>query len=68
MATYQDGGRRRATPNSVTAAKRSAEKRRCPKCERKSALVFISEETRFGSACRWDDCAYTNMHEREWQS
>lgn len=64
MAIYNDGGVRKATPNSRTAARRSALKRQCPKCGRKSALVHISEPEFFGPACRWDDCGYRNMHER----
>lgn len=53
MATYRDGNVRKATPNSVTAAKNSAERRRCPKCRRKSAVVH-SAEMRM-TYCRWSD-------------
>lgn len=55
MATYTDGGRSRATPNTVTAMKRSAEARRCPTCKRKSALVRPPDG---GTYCRWEDCSY----------
>lgn len=64
MATYQSGGVRRSTPNSRTAASSSAKKRQCPRCQRKSALVFISEDVHFGFACRWPDCGYANLTER----
>lgn len=62
MATYLDGNVRRATPNTVTAMKRSAESRRCPKCNRKSALQRWSDDFARGSACRW--CDYATY--REW--
>ena len=52
MATFQDGNRRKATANTVTAMKRSAERRQCPKCERKSAIVRFDTGER---ACRWCD-------------
>lgn len=51
MATYLDGNRRRATPNTVTAMKRSAESRKCPECGRKSALRYDVELG--ASYCRW---------------
>jgi hypothetical protein len=41
---YLDGNRNRATPNSRKAAARSAENRRCPKCQRKSALTSLPME------------------------
>lgn len=53
MATFLDGNVRRATANTVTAMKRSAERRKCPKCGRKSALVRVSEDWGRGSVCRW---------------
>lgn len=65
MATYQSGGVRKATPNSVAAARRSAESRKCPKCGRKSALVFYSDEVMFGRTCRWQDCDYSHMNMRD---
>lgn len=38
MATYRDGNVHRATPNTVAAMRRGAESRRCPNCNRKSAM------------------------------
>lgn len=45
------------------AMSRSAEARRCPKCNRKSALVKVSiEDSWFISRyCRWDDCDYVKV-------
>ncbi len=43
------------------AMSRSAEKRRCPKCGRKSALLLVNDETMFGRYCRWDDCGYERV-------
>lgn len=44
------------------AMSRSAEKRRCPKCQRKSALVRVPTDFKGGvesvTYCRWDDCDY----------
>lgn len=42
------------------AMKRSAEKRRCPKCDRKSALVRLPRTDEYVAVtyCRWDDCDY----------
>jgi hypothetical protein len=65
MATYQDGNVRRATPNSVKAAQRSATSRQCPKCKRKSALVDYSDDLMFGRACRWADCTYESLTMRD---
>lgn len=53
LATYQDANRRNATPNTVTAMKRSADSRRCPRCGRGSALVRFSEDWGMGVSCRW---------------
>jgi ribosomal protein S27AE len=64
MATYQDGNVRRATPNTVTAMRRSATNRQCPQCRRKSALRFHSDDLGFGSTCRWQDCGYTTYRAR----
>jgi hypothetical protein len=64
MATYQDGNVRHATANTVTAMKRSAKTRQCPKCGRKSALKFVSDEWMFASACRWRDCGYESITQR----
>lgn len=62
MATFQDGGRRRATTNTVKAMERSAAARQCPKCGRKSALSRVSDEWQFGHYCRW--CGYENITQR----
>ena len=35
---------------------RSAERRRCPKCNRKSAITTFTDEWGVGHYCRWDDC------------
>ncbi len=47
-----------------SAQKRSAEHRRCPKCDRKSAIVRHVDEG-FGVArwCRWADCDYETFYE-----
>lgn len=68
MATFQDGGRKRATANTVSAMRRRAERRQCPECGRKSAI--ISERDDWGdrlvliSVCRWKDsglCGFTRV-------
>lgn len=62
MATYQNGGKRTATANTVTAMRSGATKRQCPKCGRKSALVRIDDVT----ACRWTEqgkCDYVRLPE-----
>jgi hypothetical protein len=64
MATYTSGGVRKATTNTVKAMARSAATRQCPKCDRKSALKFVSDEQGFGFFCRWQDCDYENIHPR----
>lgn len=66
MATFQSGGVRKATANSVKAAERSASSRQCPKCGRKSALRNFSDDLMFGNACRWPDCDYENITIRPW--
>jgi hypothetical protein len=65
MSTYRNGSVRTATPNSVTAAKRSAENRRCPACGRKSALRWCIERNGklMGWRCRWDDCDHSTVRE-----
>ena len=44
------------------AMARSAERRRCPRCHRKSALVRLPSDPDRGllsaTYCRWDDCDY----------
>lgn len=64
MATRRSGNVRVATTNSVTSAVRSAENRRCPKCSRKSALKFHSDDLGYGSCCRWPDCDYERITAR----
>lgn len=39
----------------VKAKERQAEKRLCPKCQRKSALKPWDQEIVWGVACRWCD-------------
>lgn len=63
MATRLDGNVRKATPNTVTAMRRSAEMRRCPKCKRGSALVHVGDQDIL-SACRWAEqgkCDYVSL-------
>lgn len=52
------------------AMTRSAERRRCPKCNRKSAILKVTpwelpvSDTAYVSAyCRWDDCDYARIRE-----
>ncbi len=42
------------------AMSRSAERRRCPKCQRKSALVRVPADDFYWGVtyCRWNDCDY----------
>ncbi len=44
--------------------RRSAESRRCPKCQRKSALVRLPRTDEFLAMtyCRWNDCDYERHH------
>jgi len=65
MARYVSGGVSKATANTVAGMQRSAEKRRCPQCGRKSALKFHSDDFSFGSYCRWEDCNYKRLTIRE---
>lgn len=61
----KSGGKSRGdTPNQIAAKRRLAERRRCPACGRKSALVRFSDEFQFGRYCRWDDCGYESIHLR----
>jgi ribosomal protein L37AE/L43A len=61
MATRTDGNTKRATTNTVTAMRRSAQSRQCPKCQRKSALKRYDDGTYSGVFCRWDDCDYKRL-------
>lgn len=40
-----------------------AERRECPKCQRKMALLHHSDEWSFGSCCRW--CDYSAIQQRD---
>lgn len=64
MARYTSGGVSRATANTVKGMQRSAESRRCPQCDRKSALKHYSDEMFYGVYCRWEDCGYKRLSER----
>ena len=48
----------RKGPTFAAAMKQSAEKRRCPNCERKSAIVRFTDDFGNGGWCRWPDCGY----------
>jgi ribosomal protein S27AE len=65
MARRMDGNVSKATANTVTAMRRSAENRRCPKCGRGSALKFRSDHYAFGSVCRWADCGFERLTLRD---
>lgn len=54
-----------ASNQALAAARRSAERRKCPKCGRKSALKHHSDDTMFGRYCRWEDCGYEDMKMRD---
>lgn len=61
MTTRKQTFSRRNSGNVAAAQRNSAEKKRCPKCNRKSALKFYSLPDMFGFACRWPDCGYESM-------
>lgn len=63
MALRKNTTTAKATPNTVTAMKRSATNRQCPACHRKSALKFHSDDLMFGHACRW--CGWEHMTARD---
>lgn len=65
MATRVSGGVTKATDNTVTAMRNSAERRQCPDCGRKSALVRFSDDLAHGQQCRWPDCGYWFAFDRE---
>lgn len=66
MSSWQNADTRRLRVASLSAAmSRSAESRQCPKCGRKSALKFVSDEMGFGRYCRWNDCDYDTYRLRE---
>lgn len=60
MTTRQKPYSRRPTANNRAAQRASAERRRCPKCRRKAALVTVRDFS-IGiriTSCRWSDCDY----------
>lgn len=70
MATYQDGNKRTATANTVASMRRQAERRKCPSCGRKSAIVSWAEDWGNGPVflrvCRWKEqglCDYEQVRE-----
>lgn len=56
---------KRNAGNTAAAQSRSAAKRQCPACGRKSALAWHSDPEMFGWACRWQDCRHETMTVRE---
>jgi ribosomal protein S14 len=58
MSQYRDAAGRHDSSAQTAAKIRSAERRRCPKCGRKSALVRIENDYGHGRVCRWDDCQH----------
>jgi len=66
QARLNDSHRRRSDAFAHAMA-RSAERRQCPKCQRKSAVVRLSrDEDDFISAyCRWEDCGWCRVRP-EW--
>jgi hypothetical protein len=52
-------GQTRTDSYEQSAAKfERAERRRCPKCQRKSALVRLHNDFGHGLVCRWADCGH----------
>lgn len=64
---YYTGPSGKRTSAFRAAMSRSAEKRRCPACGRKSALVRLPYDPDRGllavTYCRWEDCDYERHHE-----
>lgn len=52
----RDAAGRHDTANQRAAKIRSAEKRRCPECQRKAAMVKTPESYEIRAYCRW--CGY----------
>ena len=50
-----------ATTNKSSAARRSAESRRCKKCNRKSATETVVFESQVVRYCTHDDCDYESV-------
>lgn len=55
----RDAAGRHDTLNQRTAKVRSAEKRRCPECQRKAAMVKTPESYEVRAQCRW--CGFQKM-------
>ena len=49
---------RRKTMTRGNLARTRAERRKCPSCGRKAALVTVANPGTVSLACRWDDCDY----------
>jgi hypothetical protein len=49
----RDAAGRHDTANQRAAKVRSAERRRCPSCQRKSAMVKTPESPEVRAYCRW---------------
>lgn len=59
MTTKRKPFSSRNTTNNRRAQKRSAERRRCPKCQRKAALLRNTDVPGMTLYhCRWPDCDY----------
>lgn len=69
VATYRTGTGPQAasTVNAarVGAALVSAEQRRCPKCQRKGALIRFDDAGAYGASCRWINCDYADRTIRD---
>lgn len=63
MTTHKQAFSSRPTANNAAAQARSAERRQCPECGRKSAIVTEREHTGdellIHRACRWCDFVET---------
>jgi hypothetical protein len=64
MTQQQNHRRNVETSKAMT---RMAERRKCPKCQRKMALKSYSDEYSYGTYCRWEDCGYKDIKIREWE-
>jgi hypothetical protein len=61
MSTPKQPQSQRNSGNTSAAQRLTAERNRCPKCGRKQALRFYSDDLMFGMACRWEDCGHERM-------
>lgn len=60
--TLNDGRRRALSAGTARGMRRWAENHKCPKCERKGAMVRVELFDGFGSAvrvCKWKDCGFS---------